>query len=97
MKKQAEFLDLVNASFLTRWFKKFKSEYSADLRNSPKIENVVWGAYVYVGRRVSRLLKRSLSLMERTQIMDMCLCALEVTGRLQVFSTFMSDCGGMYE
>jgi len=82
MQKQVEFFDLVSASFLTRWFKNFKSEYSTDFQNSRIIEDAVWGAFVYVGRRVRRLLKRPLSLMERAQIMDRCLCALEVTGSL---------------
>jgi hypothetical protein len=97
MKKQVEFFDLVNACFLTHWFKNFKREYSAGFQNTSKNEDAVWGAYVYVGRRVSRLLKRSLSLVERTQIMDQCICALEVTGRLQVFSSFRTGCGGIDE
>jgi hypothetical protein len=96
-KIKQDFLDLVDASFRTRWFARFKREHSADLRNPPKAEDVTWAAALYVGRRIGRLLNRPITLMERAQILDQCLGALEVTGRLQVFSTFMSDCGGMYE
>jgi hypothetical protein len=96
-KTQQDFLDLVDASFRTRWFTKFKREHSADLQKPLQAEDVIWAAALYVGRRIGRLLKRPLTLMERAQIMDQCLGALEVMDRMQIFSSFMTGCGGLDE
>ncbi len=65
-------LEIAQDCFRAEWFQEFKKVHTAGGSRTMDPEDMAWGASLYVSRRAVRALGRSLTAMERVQVLELC-------------------------
>mgnify|MGYP007068341948 CR=1 FL=1 len=65
-------LEIAQDCFRAEWFREFKQVHASGRPGSMGPEDRAWGASLYVSRRAVKALGRSLTTMERVQVLELC-------------------------
>jgi|GEM_PF-2686739 hypothetical protein len=65
-------LEIAQDCFRAEWFQEFKQVHTSGRPRPMSSEDRAWGASLYVSRRAVKALGRSLTTMERVQVLELC-------------------------